>query len=510
MEQASIKVRFLTSMVANIFRVIISFSTGLIIARVLGPAEYGNFSFLLGSFTALSLLVGMASSSAFYTFISQKKRGTTFFIYYSVWLLMQFILLLLLVIFLPTSLKEKVWLGHSGDLILLALFTSFAMNQIWRFAGQIGESIRDTVGVQIRNVVRAVTYLTCVLLLTGFRLLSVKVLFIINAIVYFSLATLYAWRLYQMGTFSQAKSENLKNILGEFKTFCLPLILLAFAGFFHSFADYWLLQKFGGSVQQGYYAIGARFAALSLIATTSMVLVFWKEISEAHALGNMKRVRDLYKRISQGLYFFGAFCSCLLIPFSREILGLLLGPAYQDAWLPLSLMFLYPIHQSMGQITGTMLFATGKTKVKANIGVFFVAISIPTTYFMLAPKNLFVPGLNMGATGLALKMLFCQIIEVNLMAFFIARYLKISFDWGHQIIVLLFLIPFGFLSKLLSQWVLSLILVSPHSILVMASTGICYLGAVIVLVYFLPSITGINIKQISQGFSWLRARINPA
>ena len=79
--RSSIRVRYLTTLTTNLIRIAISFVTGLIIARALGPQDYGNFSFLLGSFTAFATLVDMGSSSAFFTFISLNLRGLKFFIF---------------------------------------------------------------------------------------------------------------------------------------------------------------------------------------------------------------------------------------------------------------------------------------------------------------------------------------------------------------------------------------------------------------------------------------------
>lgn len=510
MDKKSVKVRFLSTFITNILRVGISFIAGLVIARTLGPGEYGNFNFLLGSLTSLAALVDMASSSAFYTFISQRHRGRRFFIYYGIWILVQLLILLLLVLFLPDSIREKIWLGHPFGLVFLALFAGFAMNQLWRLAAQIGESIRDTVGVQIRNLTLAVAYLICVTVLAGFHVVSVKNLFILNVILYLLFSALYAWRIYQAGILSKEEGEDLRGVFEEFKNYCSPLIVYTGVGFLYSFADYWLLQKFGGSVQQGYYAIGARFAAFSLIATTSILQVFWKEIAEANSLGNMERVRLLYHRVSRSLYFIGAVISCVMIPFSREILVLLLGPSYQAAWLPLSLMFLYPIHQSMGQITGTMFMSTGRTKAQSYIGIFFMAISIPTAYILLAPKSAIVPGFQLGAMGLAMKMVGCQILGVNISAFFVARYINVSFDWSHQINVLLLLLPIGFLSKLFARHILALASFDGYTILVMAISGIFYMVSVAILICYFPSIAGLNRQQINHGLSWVRARINIA
>ncbi len=135
MNKNSIKVRALATFLARILRAGVSFITGLVIARALGPDEYGNFSFLLGSFISLGSLVDMASSSAFYTFISQRPRGRKFY-YYSGWITLQLLILLLLVLFLPDAIRQKIWLGHPLNLVVLALLASFTMNQLWRLGAQ--------------------------------------------------------------------------------------------------------------------------------------------------------------------------------------------------------------------------------------------------------------------------------------------------------------------------------------------------------------------------------------
>jgi len=510
MNKKSVKLRFFSTVVTNVLRAGISFIAGVMVARVLGPSEYGNFDFLCGSFTSLATFVNMSSSTAFYTFISQKQRGRKFFLYYSVWVLIQFLVLLLFVLFLSGSLRQKIWLGHSFELVLLALFASFAMNQLWTFAAQIGESIRDTVGVQVRNLALAAVYLVCILVLSKLDFISVKSLFILDIILYLLFSILYVRRVYQVGALSGEYNEDLKNILAEFKRYCLPLVVYTAIVFMYSFADYWFLQKFGGSTQQGYYAIGMRFANVSLIATISMMQVFWKEIAEAYSLGNMERIRMLYRLTSRISYSVSAAISCAMIPFTREILALFVGPSYQEAWLPLSLMFFSPLYQSMGQVATTMLYATGKTKIHSYIWIFVMALSIPITYLLLASHLSVVPGLQLGAIGLAIKRLGVLILGVNLAVFFISRRLNILFDWGHQIYVVFLLLSFGFLSKLVAQCMLFPAFFVKHSIWVMALSGVFYAAMVMVLFYFFPSILGMNKQQIKHGVAWVWAKINPA
>lgn len=500
-----VRYRFAATLITNILKVVLSFISGIIIARSLGPAQYGDFNFLFGSFTALIALFNMASSSAFYTIISKEKQQIHFYLYYLFWIIIQLFLLILLVFLLPESIRNKIWLGHSNKLIYLALFASFSMNKIWQFVGQIGESMRDTIGIQVRNLVLAVSYLLIVLFMGYNGIIGIEKLFIINAIMYFFFSVLYIMRINKYDIISVKMRVELNGVLQKFKNYCYPLVPYTVFGFVYTFIDYWMLQKFGGSVQQGYYAIGFKFSTLVLIGTTSILQVFWKEISEAYSKNNMERVRLLYISVSRSFFFVGIAISSFLVPYTREIIDLFLGPSYKEAWLPLGLMLFYPVHQSLGQITGTMLLAMEKTKAQSYIGIFFMSISIIVTYVLLAPKTAVLPGFDYGATGLALKMVLCQLIGVNISIFFVSKYIEIPFDWVHQVKVFLIL-PIGVFSKTLSQFIIHFVSVESNPIISISISGLIYILCILMLIYCFPQVSGLSRKQLILGLSWIRSR----
>ena len=88
------------SIFGNGFKSLLNFLSSLLIARALGPDDYGTFAFLLASFTALIGLLEMGTSSAFFTFISKSERTKSFFIYYILWQFFQFILSVTLIAWL--------------------------------------------------------------------------------------------------------------------------------------------------------------------------------------------------------------------------------------------------------------------------------------------------------------------------------------------------------------------------------------------------------------------------
>jgi hypothetical protein len=186
---------------------------------------------------------------------------------------------------------------------------------------------------------------------------------------------------------------------------------------------------------------------------------------------------------------------------------MLLGSAYQSAWLALAIMFFYPIQQSLGQITGTMLYALGQTKTKSYIGLAFMAVSIPVAYVVLASSHSVIPGLQLGAVGLSVKMVLCALLEVNVMAYFVAKYIKALFDWRYQFLVIFLLLALSFFSKFSIQWIFSIMAIKGLPLLAMVLSGLLYLGLTLIILCYVPYLAGLDAQQLKQGLFWLRERI---
>ena len=158
--------RTLFSFFANVIRSILSILTGMLIARGLGSADYGVFSFLIASFTALKSLLDMGSSSAFFSFISKKYQSKSYVVSYLIWLFIQFLLSILLIgILCPESWIERIWQGELRGRVLLAFITVFFQEQIWGALNAISESQRLTVNIQSLNMIIAAMHFLLVIIL---------------------------------------------------------------------------------------------------------------------------------------------------------------------------------------------------------------------------------------------------------------------------------------------------------------------------------------------------------
>ena len=494
----SIRVRIAASLVANVLRSGISFSTGLLLARWMGPQDFGRIVFLLASFMAFRQFLDMGSSTAFFTLLSQRQRSPRFVMIFGYWVVLQLLISMALVYWLlPVSVIEGIWVGESRDNLMLALLATFMQGTVWNLAAQMAEAARETVRVQRLNTLIVLIHLCVVSLLWWLEKLAIPLIFAALTMEW-ALAGGLAARLYfsrrQVEENVDNRFDTIHSVRDEFVAFCLPLIPYTWLGFAHDFADRWMLQKWGGSSEQAYYGVAQQFSAIALLATSSILSIFWKEIAEAHHNRDTQRVERLYGKVSRLLYFVGAIMAGGLLPWAGHILHLTVGSAYAGGTATLMLMFLYPVHQSMGQIGSTMLYATGHVRTQVMLGMAFMMASLITAYFMMAPPNAPIPGLGMASQGLAWKMVTLQFLHVNIVAWSISRLFKWRFDWQYQLGGLAACIGLGWVT----YFGMSYLLTGLVSVIVqIALAGTVYLGMIAILIFAFPQLVGASRMEVT-------------
>jgi len=428
----SVKSRFAVTLAANIVRTGLSFLTGIVIARGLGPEEYGNFTFLLSSFIALRQLLDMGTGAAFYTFLAQKSRPAAFVGSYLLWQLLQFLIPALFIgLMFPRQWVDLIWIGQQRELVLLALLATFLQQQAWQTVAQIGDASRLTHRVQGFGLILSILHFLAIVALWFGGWISVTVIFALIVFEYV-VALPLAYRFLRAPTDREDTLFDWRAMLRDYRAYCQPLILYSWMGFAYAFADTWLLRNYGGATEQGFYAVSNQLSSICLLATTAIIQILWKEIAEAHRQQDHLRIETLFRRTSRFVFWFGAAVSGLLIPWSAEITRTLLGPAFADGAAALAIMLLYHTYGALGQVMGIMFLATRRTKPQVVIGIIFMAISIPVSYLVQAPASAPVPGLELGGIGMAVKMLALVIINVNVIGWWIARTSGWRLDWHYQ------------------------------------------------------------------------------
>lgn len=479
----SVRRRAAISILANALRAGIGFVTGMLLARELSPQGYGELTFLIGTFVAARALLDVGISNAFFTFISQQPRSWRLYLFYSVTQFLQFSLLLLLVMLLiPDSLLKSIWVGAGErNQVLLALCASFMQQSVWQAIVQIGEAARRTLLVQCANLAIAVVSLSIVVCISTIGYMSVFSMLLAISILHLTASLLVGSFLATVVPIS-AEHVPFRSIAFEFWQYCRPMLMLSLFGGIYLFADKWLLQAFGGAIQQGYFQVATQFSLIAILVTTSVLGVFGKEIAEASATGNSSRVAMLYKYATRILVVLSASLAGVIVPWSEEIILHFLGADYTQSWTVVAVMLICPIYQSLSQINGAFLMAISRTKLFSAIGTFGMLISLPLSYWAVAPHTATVPGLEMGALGIALKEVSTTIVMAGIQSFFIAASQGWRIDLAFQFAATALLLLLGYLAKLFVSGAMGAAAAGQSKVLLLVSVSLSALIVLVVLI----------------------------
>lgn len=494
--------RFVATLGTNVLRTCLSFVTGIMLAQGFGPARFGDFNFLLATFVSLRSFIDMGSSSAFYTFISQEKRSPRFYLHYAYWLALQAGVVLLVVgLLLPQTWITRLWVGQSRSLLLPAFLAAFFSTAVWKAAESLGESRRESVWIQRIRLAMAVAHF--LLVGAGYvqHVLNIPLIFFF-LILENAAATFWClWRFdWKEALGMDEPSFTVAADIRLYAAYCGPLALSSLVTFLWDYSVRWILQFYGGSSQQGYFSIGQQFATISLLATASLINIFWKEIAAAYGAGDAPRLRDLYHRTIDTLFFPAAAMSCCIIPFSQDILLCFLGPEYSSAWLSFSVLILFPVHQTLGQLNGSYFLAAHQTMKFFLFMVLGLVVTVPLCYFLVASHGPVVAGLGLGAFGMALNQVAVNFLLVNLEGWIICRSLGSRWPFFRQLGILAVLLALGFACRGIATWMIPAADTKVLLLSRMAAAGVLYLSATTGLAVALPAWTGFDIV-------WLRARL---
>ena len=504
-KEDSLKKRYLFKLGANAINIPATLVTQAIIPRGLGAFAYGQFTFLSNFFTQIVGFFDSGTSFAFYTKLSknlQEKAIIRFYLGLTLLISTLSIALVGLIFFFHQS--SLIWPNQKAIYIWLALLWG-----LLTWYSQILNYIVDAYGMTVRaEIVRLqqkVLALVLILIVYFYNALSLVNFFIYNyiTIVFLCLAWWYILWKNNISIFDIARLTlvQIKYYCLEFYRYSMPLVTYALAGMLVGILDTWLLQKFAGSVQQGFYGLSYKISSLCFLFTGTLTPLLMREFSVAFGKQDRSRMKFLFERYIPLLYSVAAFLSVFLIVQADHVVFFFGGKEFSGAVLPVTLMASYPLHQTYGQLSGSVFYATGRTKLYRNIGLFSMALGLLGTMILIAPSS--IGGLNLGATGLAVKMICLQFITVNIQLFFNSRLLGFSFMkfFSHQIYSVSLFAVLALLAKFLGNIFISRDLAS--FILSAALYGLLSIG----LIYVIPQLVSSSRAELKSLYLQTKNRI---
>jgi O-antigen/teichoic acid export membrane protein len=486
--------RYSAKLGGNIFGMLFNFINVSLIPRTLGPASYGNYEYLLNFFQQIIGFIDTGTSAAFYNKLAQRNADISLIRIYS-----KFVILVAVVITLgiglawALNLNDSIWPHQEWQYILLAAALCYLM-----WVQEVVRKIIDAYGCTIRGELaflcaRLVGMLAIVILFLG-AWLTLTTLFLKEIVFYLAITFILScivikhWHLH---LHASAHSTSSRVVVSEFWTYSSPLLIYALAGLVTGLVDRWLLQRYSGAEEQGFYSFAMRIAGISFVFTAAMTQLIMREYSIAHDKDDLAQLKRLFKRYVPILFTLAAYFAAFVSVNADTVIWIFGGSSFAAASSVMMLMAWLPIHQTYGQMNGALMFATNKTQLYRNIGVTTMVAGLIFTFCLLAPKD--SGGLAAGSMGLAIKMVLLQAIAVNIQLWFNLKYLgyKFRFFIFHQIsVVIIFL-----LVAMLSNLVVSIFQIGRLGGFFLA--GAVYTALIVFIIYFMPVLVSSSAAEIA-------------
>lgn len=447
--------RYIITLFSNFIRAGLNFTVSILLARYLMPETYGNYQYITAVITSMLLLANLGTEKAYFTFISQKLRPLKFHLVYYLWQLIQLCILLLILSIIKQEWLYMIFNDTKASLLFLALIALFLSNSIQVSISNLFESIRKTGYSQALSVGTACLHLVLILLFILREELTISLLFQVIAFEYivYLVVAIYVMKIKHF-VFTVDEEFDIKNSFLEFYHYSRPLVFFMFISFLYTFFDRWLIQTYVGPEGQAFFSIAIQFSTLGILVCSSILKIFWKEISEAINDNEIDKVKKYFVHITNDLFLFTAMLSMTLYFFSRGIIDHFYGEAYADSLAVFQLIMLYTIPQALGQIYATYFMATSQIKVFTKVSLLFMAVNIPIAFLLLSDF-----GLGLSEKGIAAKMLISGFLVNVVFEYLISRHLKIPLQLLKKLFVLVIIFIATYLVHLFASMISENILV---------------------------------------------------
>ena len=438
-EAPSLARRYVAKLGGNLFGMLFNFINASLVPRALGPVAYGSFEFLLSFFQQVMGFFDASTSTAFYNKLSRRNGDVGLIRVYGKFALLVFFLVVGgLAIAWLCDWQTWIWPGQDWKFILLAALLCY-LAWVHEVLRKVVDAFGCTIGGEVVLLVSRASGAFFVIVLFLAAWISLTTLFLKELIFYAGLIcglSWIAWQHWRTRIAAHAYSTNERAVMNELWVYCSPLLAYAVVGVITGLADRWLLQRYAGSEEQGFYALAFRVGAVSIVFTSAMTQLIMREYSRAHGAGDIEQTRRLFRRYVPMLYVLTAYFSAFISIQADTVVWIFGGDGFSAAGPAMMLMALYPVHQTYGQMNGALLFATEKTKLYRNIGVVAMLGGLILTWGFLAPRV--EGGLEAGSMGLAIKMVLLQFVAVNVQLWFNLKNFGLKFRsyFLHQIGVL--------------------------------------------------------------------------
>lgn len=408
---------FVYVFLANIVSQMVTFCGSIFYVRLLGPSQFGIYTFSYTIISFFLLMNGFGAASGILQFVSRAPDNVTSLSYLKQSIIIGVIFnsALSIGIFIYANFMPLPILGAKKTLCLMAFFP------IGRLYIDIFQAyLRAT----LQNQLLAKFSISINLLLLISNIIGIYYSglngFIVSTYISYVLIIILSTFVYKLPNIFNIASIRIN--LAEFISYSMYVTIgNAFSQLLFILDILIISYVIKNAVTIGIYKV-ATVIPFAINFIPGIVSTFFYPYFAKNA-NNHEYVKDLKHKIQKGMFVFSFMVSIFLIVLAKPIITIIFGVTYIDSVLPFRILcFGFWILATFRNINGNVLAALGHAKFAMWQNVFVVTVNIVLTYFLV---------INFGIIGSAIGVVFIYTLSGLISGFalkhFFLRYHSTSF-----------------------------------------------------------------------------------
>jgi O-antigen/teichoic acid export membrane protein len=503
MNNDSLKKRYLYKLVANIIGTLIAIITNAIVPRALGVKHFGDFNFVTTFFKQLIDFLDFRSSTYFYITLSQNQKDNVFMSFYAYFSLIIFSCLTFFTLLISNLPLKNLFLPGQTTIIiyysLLFVVINWLLDLFIKIMDAKGKTVYSEKWLLVNKLIGAF-FIVLLYFIDRLNLISYFITLLISAV--FIMMFFYNHLKkdeFKLTIFKKKDIPLIRHHSKKMMAYSAPLGFYVCISFFTLTFDRWMLQKSGGSYQQGLFSFGFMITNFCFLFTQSMLPLFTRELSVAAGENNINKMSTLYRQFVPLLYAITAYFCCFIFIEADTLIIIFGGEEYYEAKNVMVILAFYPLVSVYSNLNGSVIYANSRTKFVLKLAILFAPIGVLITYFLVSNSNF---AINLGAEGLSYKMLFLELISVLIILKINTKFLNLVY-WRYVVHMIFSVIPFLVIAYFSHNIVNSFTTYfTDYSNLYVKfiSSGILYTLLMSVIIIFFPLIMGLNRQDIKSVF----------
>lgn len=429
MEQKAKKGKMLNHSAIYALGIFIQYSTSIVMmpiyTRYLTPQDYGVADLLALGVEVVGLIIGVISAEAIFRFYFEKddaqhKRSVAFTVFLVSLLinLVGYLFIYFTAVYSSSYLFEGTNISNGvalvriyGATLIFQVLTAIPMAYI--------RAQQKPVLFVMFSVLRLVLAVACNIYFIVYQ--ELHVVGVIYAVFTFSAihgAILFTYMISKTGiTFSGSLARKALS-------FSWPLMLSSFALFLVTYADRLFIKHYVDLTAVGLYSLAYKFGFIFIAVSWAPFSQMWE--SQRYIVAKQANAQEIFRYTFRMTQSFVLICAAGLSIFAQDILRILAGSEFQEAYRLIGIIVFAYVFNIWSQYCMFGILYSKKTIYKSYadwLTLFFTLI----LYFFLIPK--------WGAMGAAVATYISLLLRFLLLNYWSNKFFDMSLDWPRTILI---------------------------------------------------------------------------